>query len=176
MPSIISTTQSREFHKRMRIRYDGTQISGCDYSPHEQPRFIVMGEGTTGLRASTLDAWYANRPAAARRADDSIKIIVNSVGIYHFLDRGEYGLEIAADYNTFGVVSIGPRDDVATRLGAANERRLHLIDKQFEDGLTPVENSELEKLQEEVSTIIDSQVPLPFGIIEELEAEIGQLD
>lgn len=144
-------------------------------APADEPPRIVLAEGTIGVQSSGMIAsqellW------CDFATENPVMTIVNSTGIYFSLGAGKYGLEIAGDHNTFGAVSIGPRDDVATRLAAANERRLHLIDKQFDEGLTPDESAELERLQEEVSAIIDSQAPSRFDIIRELEEEIAQLD
>lgn len=173
LPSL--TKQKRRFRQGTAACDDVTQSTPRIGTLADLPRTIPLEEGTIGVQSSGIAAFFET-PSCDLAGEDPVVTIVNSTGIYFSLGPGKYGLEIAGDCNTFGGLSIGPRDDVATRLVAANERRLHLIDKQFDGGLTPDESSELERLQEEVSAIIDSQAPSRFDIIEELEAEIGQLD
>lgn len=175
MLSRTLTEQKHRSHQGAAAGDDVTQGRLRIGVPVDESRRIVLAKGTIGVQSSGMIAsqellW------CDLAIEDSVISVVSSIGIYFSLRPGEYGLEIAGDHNTFGAVSIGPRDDVATRLMTANERRLHLIDKQFDEGLTLDESSELERLQEEVSAIIDSQAPSRFDIIEELEAEIGQLD
>lgn len=44
---------------------------------------------------------------------------------------------------------------------AMNERRIHLIEKEFKESLTPEEIAELEKLQWDVMEELDRKYPIP---------------
>jgi len=49
-----------------------------------------------------------------------------------------------------------------------NRRRLHLIDKEVDQGLTPNEEAELRVLQTKADAHLDIVAPLPFEIFDRL--------
>ena len=57
-----------------------------------------------------------------------------------------------------------------------NRRRLFLIEKEYQEGLTPSENDELESLQTYASEYVNTRHPLPFGELEKLEEYVHTLN
>jgi hypothetical protein len=55
-----------------------------------------------------------------------------------------------------------------------NDRRIFLIRKELDSGLTPMETEELECLQNEVSEYINTKWPLPFEYLEQLETSLKE--
>jgi len=56
-----------------------------------------------------------------------------------------------------------------------NGRRLHLIEREYRDGLSSQEQVELERLQETASTHVAARFPLPWGQLEALEQAADHL-
>lgn len=50
-----------------------------------------------------------------------------------------------------------------------NRRRLKLIDKDMEHGLSAVEKAELDELEKEAEDYVNRVAPLPFGMLEKLK-------
>jgi hypothetical protein len=67
-----------------------------------------------------------------------------------------------------GTTHAPPRDNEAAWRGA-NSRRLNLIDKDMEHGLSEEERLELEQLEMEVQVYLDRVAPISFEFIERLE-------
>jgi hypothetical protein len=49
-----------------------------------------------------------------------------------------------------------------------NARRVHLINKEIAEGLSPSEKAELDDLQGQVERYLDARFPLPFHILDRL--------
>jgi hypothetical protein len=60
-----------------------------------------------------------------------------------------------------------PKTDEEHRV-ITNQRRIHLINKQFSKGLNTAEEAELAQLQAEMDSYIDSTHPLPTQALKEL--------
>jgi hypothetical protein len=57
-----------------------------------------------------------------------------------------------------------------------NRRRLDLIDKEFDAGLSDIEETELERLQRETAALLSILRPTPTRILDELEALAARLE
>lgn len=71
---------------------------------------------------------------------------------------------------TFGARSLDTARSVADSWELNNYRRVFLIDKKFQGGLSRAEEAELEELQAEHGAFLDAIQPLPFDKLEKLEA------
>jgi hypothetical protein len=77
---------------------------------------------------------------------------------------------------TFGGRSIGTTGPLVDPWELKNRRRVALIDKKFQRGLSPAEDAELDELQAEHGAYLDAIQPPPFVKLEELEAIARQLN
>jgi hypothetical protein len=77
---------------------------------------------------------------------------------------------------TFGVRSLGTAGPLADPWELKNRRRVALIDKKFQGGLSPAEDAELDELQAEHGAYLDAIQPPAFDKLEELEAVARQLN
>jgi hypothetical protein len=77
---------------------------------------------------------------------------------------------------TFGGRSIGIAGPLPDSWELKNRRRVALIDKKFQEGLSLAEDAELNELQVEHGTYLDAIQPPPFDKLEELEAVARQLN
>jgi hypothetical protein len=77
---------------------------------------------------------------------------------------------------TFGARSVGSGGLPIDLWEINNRRRVFLIDKKFQAGLSPKEEAELHELQADFESYLDRARPLPEQMLDELEALAEQLE
>ena len=77
---------------------------------------------------------------------------------------------------TFGGRSLETVVQTADSWDLKNRRRLFLINKKFQGGLSTPEEVEFKALQEEHGAYLDAIQPPPTHVLEELEALVKQLE
>ena len=82
---------------------------------------------------------------------------------------------VLVDAQQFDVVRRTPRSEsvAGSWTESKNERRHALIRKKFSQGIDAAESSELAELQEELSAYRKAAVPLPYDVIDALQAALN---
>ncbi len=76
---------------------------------------------------------------------------------------------------TFGSCSLSTSDTEEEAFETKNRRRIHLIDRRLERGLSEPEASELAELRASLVAVVNDEHPLPFAELEELDTLARQL-
>ena len=84
------------------------------------------------------------------------------------------GIIVKPDLSELDRVELPAARDGEERWTRINQRRIHLIDKQFSKGLSATEEAELGQLQALMDSYIDAVHPLPTQSLRELRESVRQ--
>jgi hypothetical protein len=79
---------------------------------------------------------------------------------------------VLVDLEQFEVVPRTPTASLAAWTESKNKRRCHLIRKKFSHGISAAEGHELIELQEELSAYRKQVAPLPYDVVDALQAAL----
>jgi hypothetical protein len=75
---------------------------------------------------------------------------------------------MSASVQPTATTSALPPDDTAQR-ARTNQRRIELINKELDVGLTPAEAAELQQLQAAIDLYLQTHLPLPMDVLQQLQ-------
>jgi hypothetical protein len=132
----------------------------------------ALGSQTYGARAVGLRRLSTDRPPAGHTLRDLIETMK---ALDAFSERAGVVPPPGTLSRTVGACSATDGDYDGEAWMSMNDRRVFLIRKEADSGLSPSEEGELEELQSIIADYINKVAPLPWDRLEALERKVREL-
>lgn len=154
-------------------------IEACDWTgvaplergdPNAEPD--ALGSQTYGARGVRLTRLSTGRPPAWHTLRD---LIETTKALDAFSERAGVVPPPGTLSRTVGARSATDGDYDGEAWTSMNDRRVFLIRKEADSGLSPFEEEELDELQFMIADYINKVAPLPWDWLEALERKVREL-